>query len=162
MSEVCSGSIRSAMRARSSASPSRLSVRQSTSFSCAPAGFNYQTLYDAAASPAVAITALDADHTMFQDPANCNFCNLCTKGTANPSTVLAFSVRYLTAFFARELLGDKSVGAAFEGAGATADVKADSSRSPLSRPQCPPAQIAKVISRARRRPRLSVMEQRVS
>ena len=93
-------------------------------FSCAPAWFNYQALYDVAASPAVAITALDADHTMFQDPANCHFCSLCTKGTANPSTVLGYSVRYLTAFFARELLGDKSVGAAFEGAGATADGKA--------------------------------------
>ncbi len=92
--------------------------------SCAPAWFNYQALYDAAASPAVVITALDADHTMFQDPANCRFCSLCTKGTATPSTVLGYSVRYLTAFFARELLGDKSVGAAFEGAGATADVKA--------------------------------------
>ena len=43
---------------------------------------------------------------------------------SNPSTVLGYSVRYLAAFFARELLGDKSVGAAFEGAGATADVKA--------------------------------------
>ena len=93
-------------------------------FSCAPAWFNYQALYDAAASPAVAITALDADHTMFQDPANCNFCSLCTAGTADPSTILGYSVRYLTAFFARELLGDTSVGAAFEGAGATADVKA--------------------------------------
>jgi len=92
--------------------------------SCAPASFNYQALYEVAASPAVAITALDADHTMFQDPANCHFCNVCTKGTANSSIVLAFSVRYLTAFFAQELLGDKSVGAAFEGTGATADVKA--------------------------------------
>lgn len=92
--------------------------------SCAPAWVNYRALYDAATSPAVAITALEADHTMFQDPANCNFCNFCTKGTANPSTVLGYSVRYLTAFFARELLGDRSVGAAFEGAGAAADVKA--------------------------------------
>ncbi len=92
--------------------------------SCAPAWFNYQALYDVAASPAVAITALEADHTMFQDPDNCHFCSLCTKGTANPSTVFGYSVRYLTAFFARELLGDKSVGAAFEGAGSTADVKA--------------------------------------
>ena len=92
--------------------------------SCAPAGFNYQALYDVAASPAVAITALGAAHTMFQDSTNCRFCGLCTKGTANPSIVLGYSVRYLTAFFARELLGDTSVGAAFEGAGATADVKA--------------------------------------
>ncbi len=92
--------------------------------SCAPAWFNYRALYDAAASPAVAITALEASHTMFQDPANCNFCSVCAKGTANPSTVLGYSVRYLTAFFVRELLGDRSVGAAFEGAGAAADVKA--------------------------------------
>ncbi len=93
-------------------------------FSCAPAWANYQTLYKAAASPAVAITAAGADHTMFQDAANCHFCSICTKGTAKPSTVLGYSVRYLTAFFARELLGDKSVGAAFEGAGAAGDVKA--------------------------------------
>jgi hypothetical protein len=30
-------------------------------------------------------------------------------------------VRYLTAFFARQLLGDASVGAAFQGAGAAQD-----------------------------------------
>jgi hypothetical protein len=93
-------------------------------FSCAPAGFNFETFYDAASSAAVAITALNADHTMFQDPANCNFCSMCTKGTANASVVLSYSVRYLMAFFARELLGDRSVGVAFEGAGATADIKA--------------------------------------
>ena len=92
--------------------------------SCAPAWVNYQTLYDAAASPAVAITALNADHTMFEDPANCLFCSLCKRGTADASGVLAYSVRYLTAFFARELLGDQSVGSAFAGAGAAADVKA--------------------------------------
>jgi len=61
---------------------------------------------------------------MFQDPGYCNFCSVCTQGTANPSTVFGYSVRYLTAFFALELHGDKSVGAAFEGAGAAADVKA--------------------------------------
>ena len=93
-------------------------------FSCAPVWVNYQTVFDAAASPAVAITALNADHTMFEDPANCLFCGLCKRGTADASGVLAYSVRYLTAFFARELLGDKSVGNAFEGAGAAADVKA--------------------------------------
>ena len=74
-------------------------------FSCAPVWVNYQTVFDAAASPAVAITALNADHTMFEDPANCLFCGLCKRGTA--SGVLAYSVRYLTAFFARELLGTR-------------------------------------------------------
>jgi len=92
--------------------------------SCAPAGVNYEALYNAAASPAVAITAINADHTMFQDPAFCLFCSFCTPGTANASTVFGYSVRYLTAFFARELLGDTSVGSAFKGAGADADLRA--------------------------------------
>jgi dienelactone hydrolase len=91
---------------------------------CAPATDNYQVLYQAAVSPAVAITAVNADHTMFEDPSNCTFCTLCTAGTANAATVLAYSVRYMTAFFARELLGDASVGAAFQGAGANQDVAA--------------------------------------
>jgi dienelactone hydrolase len=94
-------------------------------FSCAPGWFNYQAVYRAAGSPAVAITAINADHAMFEDPANCSRCWLCKPaGTADASKVLAYSVRYLTAFFARELLGDVSVGSAFEGAGATADVNA--------------------------------------
>jgi hypothetical protein len=40
---------------------------------------------------------------------------------ANSKAVLDLAVRYLTAFFARELLGDSSVGAQFQGAGAPAD-----------------------------------------
>lgn len=59
---------------------------------------------------------------MFEDPANCTFCTLCTAGTANQADVEGASARYLTAFFARELLGDTSVGAAFQGAGIAADV----------------------------------------
>jgi dienelactone hydrolase len=90
--------------------------------SCAPAADNYQVLYGAAASPAVAITALGADHTMFEDPGSCFSCTLCTAGTASQPKVLAYSVRYLTAFFARQLLGDTAVGSAFTGAGATQDV----------------------------------------
>lgn len=93
----------------------------SAASSCAPAADNYQVLYAAASSPAVAITAIDADHTMFEDPAHCSFCTLCTAGTASQPVVLATAVRYLTAFFARELLGDASVGAAFQGAGASQD-----------------------------------------
>jgi dienelactone hydrolase len=89
---------------------------------CAPLADNYQVLYAAASSPAVAITAIGADHTMFEDPSQCSFCTLCTAGTASPSAVLDASVRYLTAFFARQLLGDAAVGAAFQGAGIGADV----------------------------------------
>jgi hypothetical protein len=38
--------------------------------------------------------------------------------------VLATAVKYLTAFFARQLLGDAPVGAAFQGAGEAQDVAA--------------------------------------
>jgi len=82
---------------------------------CAPAADNYQVLYAAAASPSVSITAIDASHPMFEDPSHCSFCSLCTAGTANAAKVLAYSERYLTAFFARELLGDASVGPTLEG-----------------------------------------------
>jgi chlorophyllase len=88
---------------------------------CAPAAQNYLALYGKASSPIVAITAVGADHTMFEDPAQCSFCSLCVKGTADQATVLGYSVRYLMAFFARELLGDASVGATFGGAGASLD-----------------------------------------
>lgn len=91
---------------------------------CAPATDNYQVLYAAAVSPAVAITAIDADHTMFEDPTQCSFCSACTAGTANAAQVLAYAERYLTAFFARELEGDATVGPAFAGAGANQDVAA--------------------------------------
>ena len=42
--------------------------------SCAPSWSNYQMLYRYAASGAVMITAVGADHTMFEDPANCSLC----------------------------------------------------------------------------------------
>ena len=92
--------------------------------SCAPSWSNYQMLYRYAAPGAVMITAVGADHTMFEDPANCSLCWLCSKGSADDSQVLAYSVRYLTAFFARELLKDRRVGSKFEGAGAAEDVNA--------------------------------------
>jgi dienelactone hydrolase len=93
----------------------------SASSSCAPAADNYQVLYAAASSPAVAITAIAADHTMFELASACSFCTLCTAGTASQPDVLAMAVRYLTAFFARQLLGDATVGKAFAGAGASQD-----------------------------------------
>jgi hypothetical protein len=45
-------------------------------------------------------------------------------GSADSATVLHYAIRYLTAFFGRELLGDSTVGAGFEGAGVMADVTA--------------------------------------
>jgi hypothetical protein len=92
---------------------------------CSPAPDNYEVLYGLAPSPSTKITAIGAGHVEFEDPASCVLCGLCAPaGTAPADVVLAYSVRYLTAFFARELLGDSSVGADFSGAGGPADVAA--------------------------------------
>ena len=98
----------------------------SVATNCSPMLDNYTVLYAAAASPAVQIIALGASHTDFEDPATCALCAGCVpSGTADAAVVLDFSVRYLTAFFARELLADSNVGATFDGAGAPADVAAN-------------------------------------
>ena len=98
--------------------------------SCAPSWSNYQMLYRYAAQGTVMITAVGADHTMFEDPANCSLCWLCLKGPADGSEIFAYSVRYLTAFFARELLKDRRVGSKFEGAGVPKISTPGKSRSP--------------------------------
>lgn len=92
---------------------------------CSPAADNYEVLFAASTTPSVEIKAIGAGHTELEDQASCVACGFCNPaGTADPKTVLAFAVRYTTAFFARELLGDASVGAAFEGAGASLDTAA--------------------------------------
>jgi len=91
---------------------------------CAPAGDDYLTLYAVSPTPSIAITVAGAAHPQFEDLGNCSACLLpCSPaGTANSQAVLALAMRYLTAFFARELLGDASVGTLLQGAGAPADV----------------------------------------
>jgi hypothetical protein len=92
---------------------------------CAPAADSYPTLYPLAPAPSALVTGVGAGHTDFEDPGGCTLCGLCSpRGSADPALVLSYSIRYFTAFFARELLGDASVGAAFEGAGAPEDVAA--------------------------------------
>lgn len=89
---------------------------------CTPANINYQVLYAAAPSPSVLITAVNASHTEFEVQSACVDCGVCVPmGTANQQVVLAYAVRYFTAFFARELLGIASVGTTFQGAGGPAD-----------------------------------------
>ena len=88
---------------------------------CAPATDNYASMYTLAASPALSMTASGADHVMFEDPASCTLCGLCTKGTATGATILALSQRLMTTFFAKTLLGDTKVDATL---GTTTDVKA--------------------------------------
>lgn len=93
--------------------------------SCSPMADNYTVLFGLAPSPAVRIDGIGAGHVQFEDPASCVACGLCSPaGSADSAVVLAYSVRYLTAFFARELQNEASVGAAFQGAGAPADVAA--------------------------------------
>jgi hypothetical protein len=95
------------------------------SSSCSPANANSDVLFAAAAAPAVQIVAVGAGHTQLEDQDACAFCGVCTpEGSADSAVVLAYAARYLAAFFARELLDDASVGAAFEGAGVDVDVAA--------------------------------------
>ena len=97
----------------------------SVSTCCSPSGDNYRVLYAGTPAPSLAITAVGASHTQFEDQAACAQCNLCAPlGTANAAVVLDYTVRYLTAFFARELLGDTRVGLTLDGAGAALDESA--------------------------------------
>jgi hypothetical protein len=90
---------------------------------CSPANANGEVLYNSAPSPSVLLTGIGAGHTDFAMP--CVLCGVCTPdGTIDPQIVFDYSIRYVTAFFARELLGDAAIGAAFEGAGAGLDAAA--------------------------------------
>jgi Chlorophyllase enzyme len=86
-------------------------------------GAGVATNYAVSPSPSIAITVVNASHPQFEDLGGCSACGLvCSPmGTANSETVLDDAIRYLTAYFARELLGDSSVGPLFQGAGAPAD-----------------------------------------
>jgi dienelactone hydrolase len=97
----------------------------SVASSCSPVADDYAVLYAAAPSPSVQLVGVGAGHTQFEDPAACTACNLCSPaGSADGPVVLAYSVRYLTAFFARELKADATVGATFAGAAVSDDIAA--------------------------------------
>jgi hypothetical protein len=96
------------------------------SSTCSPAADSSDMLFGLSPSPSVKIVAVNAGHTELQDQSACTECSLCTPaGTADPAVVLAYAVRYLAAFFARELLQATNVGATFEKVGAPADVAAN-------------------------------------
>jgi hypothetical protein len=95
------------------------------SSNCSPADANYQVYYAAASPPAVAVSIEGAGHFDFLDQSQAIAESYCTpEGTVDPTLALDTAAHYLMAFFARELLGDSSVGAAFGGAGAQADIAA--------------------------------------
>src|SRR5580704_14340549 len=92
---------------------------------CAPTADSYPTLFPLAPSPSTLVVGQNAGHVELELQSACVACAICTPaGTADPTVVLAYAVRYTTAFFARELLGDTSVGATFDGAGGPGDVAA--------------------------------------
>jgi hypothetical protein len=97
----------------------------SVTSNCAPTADSYSMLYPLSPAPSVLIVGEGAGHTQLEPADACSLCSICSpSGTADPDVVLAYATRYVTAFFARELLGDSGVGAAFEGVGAAADVAA--------------------------------------
>jgi dienelactone hydrolase len=92
---------------------------------CAPAVDGYAMLYPLVPAPSVQLVGVGAGHVQFETAAGCTGCVICSpNGTADATVVLAYAERYVTAFFARELLGDAHVGASFEGVLAPADVAA--------------------------------------
>jgi predicted dienelactone hydrolase len=92
---------------------------------CAPVADSYELLYPLGPSPSVLIVGQGAGHTQLEPADACTLCSVCSpSGTADSATVLAYATRYATAFFARELLGDASVGPAFAGVGVADDVAA--------------------------------------
>jgi hypothetical protein len=97
----------------------------SVTSNCAPEADSYQLLFPLAPSPSVLVVGIGAGHTQLEPADACSACGICSpSGTADPAVVLAYATRYLTAFFARELLGDAAVGPAFEGTLGPADVAA--------------------------------------
>jgi len=89
---------------------------------CAPAGDNYQTLYAVSPSPSIAITVANASHSQFENVGGSAGGLICSPlGTANTQTVIDLAMKYLTAFFAANLLGDSSVGPQLQGEGVAAD-----------------------------------------
>jgi hypothetical protein len=97
----------------------------SVASNCSPAADSHPMLWPLLPAPSVLVVARGAGHMQLGDPAACTACAACTPaGTADAKVVLEAALRYVTAFFARELLGDANVGAAFEGAGSPSDVSA--------------------------------------
>ena len=70
-------------------------------------------------------TISEKGHFDFLDQSQAIAESYCTpEGTVDGTLALDTAAHYMMAFFARELLGDSSVGPAFDGAGAQADIAA--------------------------------------
>ena len=83
-------------------------VNGSGSFqNCAPAEDNFQQYYAAAASPAMEVDFIGANHMSFlDDPAGCPACSFCPTGSDDPVVTKQVLRRLLTAFLAATLNAD--------------------------------------------------------
>jgi hypothetical protein len=92
---------------------------------CAPAADNFQQYYAAAASPALEVDVLGADHMDWVDDPSCGLCGLCSPdGTASDAEVKRLTRRTTTAWLRRRLLGDLTMDGYLTGAVMQADVTA--------------------------------------
>lgn len=76
---------------------------------CAPTADNFQQFYAAAPSPAMILTAANADHMDWVDDGTCAVCGLCTAGTADATDVHAATRRMNIAWLDEQLLGKPAV-----------------------------------------------------
>ena len=67
---------------------------------CAPEDNNFHQYYEHAASPALEIEIIGANHMSFLDNPNCGLlCTVCSAGMDDPNTTRMLTQRYMTAFF---------------------------------------------------------------
>lgn len=78
---------------------------------CAPLALDYQTFYAAAASPALQMTLVGADHMDWVDDPTCLLCSFCTAGTAPDALAHGATRRLDVAWLRAHLLGDATMDA---------------------------------------------------
>jgi pimeloyl-ACP methyl ester carboxylesterase len=91
---------------------------------CAPAGSNFEALYDKASPPAFAINFLGAAHLDFTDMCDAGCASLCPGGTAPRDRTNSLAIKYATAYFLWGLGGDSAVHKYLDGSELQKDVAA--------------------------------------
>ncbi len=92
---------------------------------CAPAEDNFQQYFEHAASPALEIEVVGANHMSFLDDPDCGLtCSVCAKGTDDPAVTRLLTRRYLTAFMNVFLKGEDAYRSFLTGPGIQLDLDA--------------------------------------
>jgi dienelactone hydrolase len=92
---------------------------------CAPAEDNFQQYFDHAASPALEIEVVGANHMSFLDDPDCGLtCSVCADGTDDPRVTKLLTRRYLTAFMNVVLRGQDEYRRYLTGPGMQVDIDA--------------------------------------